>query len=110
MTPLISATDLHLDQVRITLNGAAFNSGSSVVDDGRYTLFVSAIDLAGNRATAVLAFEVDTQAPVLNFTFPAEGAVIAASSTPVQLATEPSASVVLSLGAQTWNAVADTAE
>ena len=106
VTPIISVTDLHLDVVQISLNGATYNSGTQLSADGRYTLYISATDLAGNRATAVHVFTIDTRPPTLAFTFPAEGAVIALPTTPVRLATEAGISVQLSLGAMNWTAVA----
>lgn len=84
--PVVDVTDVHLDQVQISLNGASFNSGTLVSGDARYTLFVAATDLAGNRATAVLSFESDSRPPTLSFTFPTEGAVIAATASHVRLA------------------------
>ena len=107
VTPVIGVTDAHLGQVQTTLNGASFNSGTLVSGEARYTLFVAATDLAGNRATAVVSFEIDTRPPPLSFTFPAEGAVIASATSDVRLATEAGATVVLGLGTQQWTATAD---
>src|SRR5439155_11649829 len=39
-----------------TLNGAPFASGSAVTADGNYTLAVSALDRAGNRASVTVDF------------------------------------------------------
>jgi hypothetical protein len=54
--PAYQASDSHLDTVTATLDGAPFNSGSSVTVEGNHRLIVKAVDKAGNVTTRTLDF------------------------------------------------------
>ncbi|UCF67930.1 MAG: hypothetical protein JSV80_01140, partial [Acidobacteriota bacterium] len=57
--------DLHLveDSTLITLNGEPFALGTPLVEEGSYTLLVSAEDCAGNAASDELRFTIDKTPP-----------------------------------------------
>lgn len=65
--------------LRYRLNGGAWSDvlGDEIVllglPDNDHTLEIMATDLAGNSASAFVAFTVDTTAPVVSITSPAEG-------------------------------------
>lgn len=65
VTPVIMITEPHLDSVAILLNGAPFVSGTTISDDGTYTLSVYARDLAGNQSDTSLYFVIDKTPPVI---------------------------------------------
>ncbi len=109
VTPTITITDSHPGTSVVLLNGQAFVSGTQVAIEANHQLFVSATDLAGNRSQRTVAFVVDTTPPSLAFTFPAAGAVITSTTTPVVLATEPGTVVSLILGTTNAQATANGA-
>ncbi|HUU01184.1 MAG TPA: collagen-binding domain-containing protein, partial [Myxococcota bacterium] len=59
-TPVIEVSDDYLDEVRITLDGADFTSGTEVIADGGHLLLVQATDLAGSESIQSVAFEIRT--------------------------------------------------
>jgi len=73
------ALDAHGPSATATLNGLPFVSGSSVVDEGSYTLLVSASDAAGNSSNLTVGFVVDRTAPVINVNGVQGGVVYAAA-------------------------------
>jgi hypothetical protein len=66
VSPTFSATDLNLDSVSATLNGAPFTSGTPVSTEGVHILRVSAVDRAGNRTEAEVRFTLDLTAPTVS--------------------------------------------
>ena len=64
VTPIIDITDPYLADESITLNGDPFASGTTVSDEGTYTLAAWAVDLAGNEAMDGLWFGIDKTVPV----------------------------------------------
>ncbi|HVS66651.1 MAG TPA: FlgD immunoglobulin-like domain containing protein [Thermoanaerobaculia bacterium] len=72
LTPVVTVTDPHLEQVAILLDGEPFASGTAVSAPGPHLLEVEALDLAGNRAELAVAFEILQAAPVLTATFAAD--------------------------------------
>ncbi len=106
VTPVVQATDLHLASTTTLLNGQPFTSGTTISDDGDYTLVVIALDRAGNRSQETRSFVVDRTAPTVAFTFPAANAVINAASTDVRVQTEALAQVQLQRGSTQWQATA----
>jgi RHS repeat-associated protein len=65
VTPAFSATDAHLQQADATLDGQPFTPGTAVSAEGTHLLSVTARDRAGNQATAVGHFTIDTTPPVV---------------------------------------------
>lgn len=98
VTPVVSVTDAALQASAITLNGVAYVSGTPVSENGDYLLSVSAIDRAGNDATASLQFSVrvpaaDTTPPVLFIEHPGDGAHIRAGAALTVSATDAGSGV-----------------
>jgi len=58
VTPVITVSDPHLDRYDSTLNGAAYQSGTPVGEQGDYLLNVSARDLAGNHSEKSAEFSI----------------------------------------------------
>lgn len=92
VTPVISVSDAALAGSTATLNGAAYASGTAVSVNGDYLLSVSAVDAAGNSASASIQFSIrapaaDTTPPVVFVEQPSEaahvrsGAALAVAST-----------------------------
>lgn len=59
VAPTIEVADAHLTSARITLDGAAFVSGTPVLAAGPHVLAVTAQDAAGNSSSSVVSFTVD---------------------------------------------------
>ncbi|MBL8955104.1 MAG: hypothetical protein JNK82_30285, partial [Myxococcaceae bacterium] len=62
-TPVINVADATTTTVTATLDGIAFSSGTAVTSPGPHTLHVSAIDAAGNTASASVSFTVVAPGP-----------------------------------------------
>ncbi len=58
VTPVVTVTDKHPGPTTITLNGAAFTSGTTISAGGSYTLSVISTDLAGNQAAQSATFTI----------------------------------------------------
>ncbi|MCG2827482.1 MAG: right-handed parallel beta-helix repeat-containing protein [Thermoplasmatales archaeon] len=84
VTPVIDITDLNLNTslTVITLNDGLFTSGSTVIDEGNYVLFVQATDKAGNTVTKTVAFTIDKAEPTVNVAGVEDGAYYNVSVTP----------------------------
>lgn len=65
VTISFSATDLTLDGVSATLDGAPFTSGTLVTSEAVHTLVVTATDKAHHTATESRSFVVDKHAPAV---------------------------------------------
>lgn len=63
VTPIITATDANLDRVDITLDGGAYQSGTTVSTDGPHTLIVTAWDKAGRNKAVTIPFSIDAAPP-----------------------------------------------
>ena len=63
VTVTFSASDINLESVGATLDGAPFASGSVVSGEGSRQLVVTARDLAGNATTVSRSFVLDFTAP-----------------------------------------------
>ena len=60
VAPVFSATDnIKLHNVTATLNGYAFNSGTTVSGEGLHVVTVTARDMAGNVTIKNLSFNID---------------------------------------------------
>lgn len=68
VTPEISITDAHLASSSVTLNGAAFTSGTQVSTEGDHVLSATATDLAGHTTNVTVSFTIDATAPVVSIT------------------------------------------
>ncbi len=82
--PVIQVTDASAVTVDATLDGAAFTSGAAVAGEGTHLLSVSATDAAGNTASLVVGFGIDTAPPVFAAVQPADQAVVAAAEATLQ--------------------------
>lgn len=100
VVPVISISENNLDTRNITLNGNAFQSGSSIQADGVYFLQVSATDLAGNRSDQSLSFVIDTSPPLTTITFPADGSQTTSADTAISGQTELLAQVTLTINGE----------
>ncbi len=83
VTPVITISDADLATQSITLDGAAFSSGTPVASEGAHILSASASDRAGNSTTVVVHFRIDTQAPVVTVAGVSEGISYPSNVTPV---------------------------
>ncbi|WP_035058652.1 CARDB domain-containing protein [Andreprevotia chitinilytica] len=108
VTPAITVTDANLQSSTITLNGAAFVSGTAVTADGSYTLVVNATDKAGNTASSSVAFTITHTPPTATIVAPTAGLI---AKTPISLiATASSAQTIAKVEYQldsgtTWTAM-----
>jgi streptogramin lyase len=58
VTPVITVSDSHLTVSTITLDGAAYTSGTPVTTEGAHVLSIDASDCAGNSRQRVVHFEI----------------------------------------------------
>jgi len=107
VVPLIQITDLHPDTQSITLDGLPFVSGTSIQADGAHALLVTATDAAGNSASRSVNFRIDRTAPVIAFSYPAEGAIVATPQINVGGLTEAMVRVEFRIGAVDSTVFAD---
>lgn len=73
VTPVVTVTDPNLVSSEITLNGEPFASGTTVTEEGDYTLVVTAADACGRETTQTAGFAIETQPPVIEVTGVADG-------------------------------------
>jgi len=66
VTPVITITDVNLISSSITLNGEPFVSGTTITEDGAYTLVAIAEDCAGNTTEVTVGFTITTTALLIN--------------------------------------------
>jgi subtilase family serine protease len=88
VVPTFSATDLHLQAVSATLDGAAFASGTQVSAEGDHSLAVTATDAAGNSSQKPVAFTIDTTPPVITIAGVTDGGLYNHSVTPTSTASD----------------------
>jgi subtilase family serine protease/Tol biopolymer transport system component/flagellar hook assembly protein FlgD len=81
VTPLVNATDANLAVVDARLDGAPFQVGATVSEDGDHTLVAQATDRAANQASAQVRFVVDQTPPRIGISGTGEGTFV---STDVQ--------------------------
>ncbi len=74
VTPSVSAADLHLDRVEITLNGELFR-GETVSAERGYLLSATAFDLAENQTSDSISFVIDLTPPTIDIRGVTEGEV-----------------------------------
>jgi len=109
VTPQVQILDAHPGPLTVTLDGAPFVAGTTVSAEGHHVLLVQATDAAGNQAERMLGFTIDRTAPVIAYSFPAEGAIIATPVIDVGGLTEPLLRVEFMLGASSSVVFADAA-
>ncbi len=85
VTPLIYISDKNLLSYEISLNGRSFTNGSTINEDGNYTLRITATDKAGNKAEKNISFSLDL-APL-----PPAGVVVQPLDSGVEITWQPNA-------------------
>jgi hypothetical protein len=83
VTPVIRANDPDAT-IAATLNGAPFTSGTTIANDGNYTLSATATDSVGHSGSATATFTIDRTAPVVTIVAPVNDAVVSASAVDVR--------------------------
>lgn len=106
-TPTIEILDAHLRDAQMLLDGQPFASGTEVASDGPHHLLVVATDILDQRSQREVHFEIDRTPPVITFTFPAEGAVLATSEVDISGLSEANAIVDFQLQTSGATVVAD---
>ncbi|MBI5549729.1 MAG: Ig-like domain-containing protein, partial [Deltaproteobacteria bacterium] len=75
VVPTFTATDAHPDEVKATLNGEEYESGTAVNAERTHVLVVTARDLAGNSASETATFTIDRTLPQISVAGVAQGQV-----------------------------------
>ncbi|WP_227762377.1 hypothetical protein [Zhaonella formicivorans] len=70
VVPQITAWDVNGAQMEIKLNGSVFVTGTEIVADGDYELWVESWDRAGNRTVIIKKFSLDNTGPEARFLTP----------------------------------------
>jgi hypothetical protein len=83
VAPVVDVVEPNLDSSSVTLNGAAFASGTPVIAEGEYHLAAEAEDKAGNDSSAAVRFEIDKSAPQVLITGVLEGGLYNLDVTPL---------------------------
>ncbi|MCG2826147.1 MAG: right-handed parallel beta-helix repeat-containing protein [Thermoplasmatales archaeon] len=65
VAPVIDISDTNLNTTSITLNGNIFINGTTITAENTYTLFVQAVDKAGNTANKTITFVIDKTTPII---------------------------------------------
>lgn len=84
----VTITDLTLQSSSVLLNGAPYANGQPVLNDGTYTLVVTAIDGGGLQATKTIQFFIDKTPPVVTVSGVIHGAAYEDYVTPTFVATD----------------------
>ena len=95
VTPQVTIIDSNPADETVTLNGEPFVPGTTISEEGLYEIVVTATDLAGNNASQVVSFEIDTTSPLLTISSPENGAVVTTPIIDIVGQTEPAALVTL---------------
>ena len=83
VTPIVTIDELHPGTSAVTLDGAAFVSGTAVMAEGPHVLSVTAMDAAGNPAIPVtIRFTRDSTPPVITIGGVSEGESYYVDATP----------------------------
>jgi hypothetical protein len=88
VSPLVDIVEPNLDSSSVTLNGAAFASGTLVSGEGEYHLAAQAEDKAGNDSAAAVRFEIDKTPPQVLITGVLEGGLYNMDVTPLVAITD----------------------
>lgn len=112
-TPVVQVTDLHPGSNSLTLDGAAYVSGTTVTAVGNHVLAVSATDAAGNTAQRSVSFSITAATgPVASFVSPTADAIVRSAVGVTAQATSSQDKVLraeLQVGEGAWTAMAGTA-
>ena len=65
VVPVVAVTDRNLAAFTVRADGIELPAGGAVTDEGPHVLAVEAVDLAGNRGSREVSFEIDKTPPVL---------------------------------------------
>jgi uncharacterized repeat protein (TIGR01451 family) len=76
VTAAVTVSESNLASSQILLDGAIYVSGTAIAKPGAHTLQISATDLAGNKASRTLQFDITFPPPVVTVTAPAEAALL----------------------------------
>jgi subtilase family serine protease/flagellar hook assembly protein FlgD/chitodextrinase len=109
VVPTVSVGDAHPGTLEATLDGQPWTSGTPVADEGAHRIDATAVDRAGNRTSAILRFTLDRTAPLVAFSAPPDGTVVAIDRVTVTGTTEGLATVRVSSGAYSALLAADAA-
>lgn len=110
VTPVVSVNDAHPDELRLTLNGAAYTAGTPVEAESTHQLAIEAEDKAGNQSMRTLSFRIDTTpppAPTVTSIDP--GNVVNELEQDIAGATEAGSTVTLTHGGAPRTTTADSA-
>lgn len=88
VAPIITITETNLAETYIAINNEPFVSGTAIVAEGQYDLFVDVTDLAGNIAQTFLSFIIDGGAPLIEINGVADGQIVNTSVTPEIVVTD----------------------
>jgi parallel beta-helix repeat protein len=85
VTPMINISDAHLneDETITTLNDMSFVSGTEVSAEGKHTLYIYAVDKAGNNISKTITFTIDKTKPIIVVSGVADGAYYNTDVAPV---------------------------
>ena len=85
VTPIINISDVHLNASEniITLDDTSFVSGVTVSSEGEHTLYVYAVDKAGNTAEETITFIIDKTEPIISVSGVEDDAYYNTDVTPV---------------------------
>jgi hypothetical protein len=81
--PIITVTDNNLKSKIITLNGQSYNSGTTIFNDGSYTLYTKAEDKADNFSENTIIFIIDKVSPAVSISGVSDGVKYNNDVTPV---------------------------
>jgi len=77
VTIFVGISDVHLNVSEniIILDSASFVSGTTVSSEGEHTLYVHAVDTAGNTASKTIIFIIDKTSPTITIISPDDGLI-----------------------------------
>jgi subtilase family serine protease len=81
VTPTVTISDANLTASSLTLDGAAFASGTTVSTEGTHLLHAEAQDCAGNTTSRNVTFTIDKTAPVVTLSGVSDGQCTSANVT-----------------------------
>jgi RHS repeat-associated protein len=106
VVPACGANDDTLAWATFTLDGAPYVCGDPIYDEGQHTIFIDAMDRAGNENSLSATFVIDRTPPAVTFTGASEGQTVpgpASITVNVTDQWEVLWSLVLIDGAQTYD-------
>jgi len=82
VVPVVTVIETNLAETYIALNDESFVSGTPVVGEGQYELFVEVTDLAQNSSQLFLSFVIDNGPPLIEINGVVDGQLFNTSVTP----------------------------